>query len=242
MFVLLPWQSSLAAEYEGVLTWSKRVELSTPVSGVVQKVFAFPGQTVASGATLVQLDPRPFKADLKQAAAKVKSSNDHRLEMQRELERQTEMYNRTMLSEHELQIAKNNLVAAEAAHETAQALHTKARLKLEYSAIRAPFNAVVISMHATEGQTVITEMNPQILVVVAEAQRMLVRFSATNTVIRNLTIGQGMNVLVNGTSYQAKLHRIGLEPDPTSNTYPVDVIFDSGTTLLRAGQQAKVNW
>lgn len=242
VFITLTWQTANAVEYEGVLAWSKRVELSTPVSGVVQKVFAVPGQVVAKGDTLVQLDPRGFQADLKQAAARVKSSNDQRLEMQRELERQTEMYNRTMLSEHELQVAKNNLVAAEAAWETAQALHTKAKLKLEYSAIRAPFNAIVVSVHATEGQTVSAELTPPALVVVAEAQRMLVRFYATNAVIKGLAKGQGVNVQINADSYQGSIHTVSLEPDVSSNTYAVDVQFDSGKILLRAGQKAKVSW
>ena len=62
-------------EFEGVLGWSKRVELSPSVNGVVQKVFTQSGKLAAKGEVLVQLDPRSFKADLQYAKAKFKNSN-----------------------------------------------------------------------------------------------------------------------------------------------------------------------
>jgi len=97
-----------AEEFEAKLAWSKRVELSTPVNGIVHKVFSEPGKIVAKGEVLVQLDPRIFKADLKYAEAKLKNSNEQSLEAKRELVRQLDMYDREMLSEHDLQVAKNN--------------------------------------------------------------------------------------------------------------------------------------
>ena len=54
-----------AEEFDGTLTWSKRVELSTPVNGIVQKVFSQQGKIAAKGDVLIQLDPRAFKAELK---------------------------------------------------------------------------------------------------------------------------------------------------------------------------------
>ena len=135
----------VAEEFEGVLDWSKRVELSTPVNGIVQKVFSQTGKIAAKGEVLVQLDPRAFKADLKYAKAKFKNTNEQSLEAQRELDRQLDMYDRSMLSDHDLQIAKNNFTAAQSNYLQAQAALTKAKLNLEYSAIRAPFNAIVIN-------------------------------------------------------------------------------------------------
>ena len=55
------------------------------------------------------------------------------------------MYDRSMLSDHDLQIAKNNFTAAQSNHLQALASLTKAKLNLEYSAVRAPFNAIVIN-------------------------------------------------------------------------------------------------
>ena len=228
-----------AEELDAVLDWSKRVELSAPVSGLVQQVFAQPGKIVAKDEVLIQLDPRAFKADLKSAKAKLKNMDEHYQEAKRELERQADMYDRMMLSEHELQLAKNDLTSAQAQFDQAQSSLVKAKLKLEYSAVRAPFDAIVIKTVAVKGQVVAAEIAPPVLVVVAEAHRMLARFYATAEKLNNLALNQGVKVSVAGHSYQGKISIIALEPEK-SNGYAIDVVFDSKDILLIAGQKAKV--
>lgn len=231
-----------AEEFDAILGWSKRVELSTPVNGVVQKVFANPGKIVAKGEVLVQLDPRVFKADLKYAQAKIKNTNEQSLESKRELDRQMDMYDRSMLSEHDLQVAKNNFSSAQALYHQAQASLTKAKLNLEYSAIRAPFNAVVINSAAIKGQIVAAEVTPPTLVIVAEAHRMLARFYAVTDKVNSFIINQGVKVSVAGKSYQGKIFNIALEPDTVKDGhYAIDIIFDPKNKMLRAGQKATID-
>lgn len=232
----------IAEEFEATLSWSKRVELSTPVNGLVQKVFAQSGKIVANGEVLVQLDPRVFKADLKYAQAKFKNTEEQSLEAKRELDRQTDMYDRTMLSEHELQVAKNNFTAAQSEYLQAKSALTKAKLNLEYSAIRAPFDAVVISQLAVKGQVVASAMTPPVLVIVAEAKRMLARFYVTVDKVNDFMINQSAKVNVAGQLFQGKIINIALEPDKLkTGYYMVDVIFDSKDALLRAGQKGTVD-
>ena len=230
-----------AEEFAAVLSWSKRVELSTPVNGLVQKVFSQPGKIVAKGEVLIQLDPRIFKADLKFTKAKLKNASEQSLEAKRELDRQLDMYDRSMLSEHDLQTAKNNYTAAQSNHLQAQADLTKAKLNLEYSAVRSPFNAIVISSTAVKGQVVTSGITPPTLVIVAEAKRMLARFYAPNTKVNELVLNQGVKVNVDGESLQGKVLNIALEIEPSQLGYAVDVIFDSKGKVLRAGQKATVD-
>lgn len=230
-----------AEEFAAVLSWSKRVELSTPVNGLVQKVFSRSGKIVAKGEVLVQLDPRAFKADLKFAKAKLKNTNEQSLEAKRELDRQLDMYDRSMLSEHDLQTAKNNYTAAQSNYLQAQADLTKAKLNLEYSAIRTPFNAIVISSTAVKGQVVTSDLTPPTLVIVAEAKRMLARFYAPNAKVNEFSIGQDVKVNVTGEIYQGKVLNIALELEPSQLGYAVDVIFDSKDKVLRAGQNAIID-
>jgi len=234
---------AIAEEFEATLDWSKRVELSTPVNGLVQKVFVQPGNFVARGDVLVQLDPRVFKANLKFAKAKLTNTYEESKETERELDRQHDMFDRSMLSEHDLQTAKNHHTAAHSSYLQAQADLTKAKLNLEYSAIRAPFNAVVIHSNTVKGQVVISEtVAPPILVVVAEAKRMLARFYVVGTKANEIVLNQGVKVTVANNSYQGKVKSIALESEPSKQgLYAVDVIFDSKETLLRAGQKAIVS-
>lgn len=241
-FIIPLFFSSVVAaeEFDAVLTWSKRVELSTPASGVIQEVFAYPGSIVAKGEVLVQLDPRVFKADLKYAEAKVLNASGQYQEAKRELVRQTDMYDRSMLSEHDLQTAKNALTAARSELLQAESSLAKARVNLEYSAIRSPFNAIVINTSAAKGQVVASVMVPPVLVVVAEAYRMLARFKLTVDKLNNIVANQGVKVSVAGKTYQGKVVAVSLEPGK-DNAYAVEVIFDSEKDVLRTGQKAKVS-
>lgn len=231
-----------ADEFTATLQWSKRVELSTPVSGVVQKVFATPGTIVAKGEVLVQLDSRSYQADLKFAKANLANTDAISQEAKRELYRQNDMYERTLLSEHDLQVAKNNFTSAQSQFFQAQSALTKSKLNLEYSAVRAPFKALVINTTAVKGQIVVSELSPQILVVVAEAQRMQAKFYAPVDKVNEFTLNQGVTVTIAGEGYQGKIFNIGLEPSESKDGYyAVVVIFDSKDKVLRAGQKAKVN-
>jgi RND family efflux transporter MFP subunit len=232
---------AIAEEVDAVLSWSKRVALSTPVSGIVQKVFAESGKVVGEGDPLIQLSPRAFKADLKFAKAKRTSTYEQRQEARRELDRQVDMYERAMLSEHDLQVAKNNFIAAKARYQQAQSSLTKAKLNLELSTIRAPFNAIVINVKAVKGQVVASAVTPPILVVVAQAQKMLARFYIAIEKVNDFTLNQTVEINVAGRIYQGNILNISLEPDELkSDHYAVEVVFDTNNALLRAGQKVKI--
>lgn len=232
----------VAEDYEATLAWSKRVELSTPVNGLVKNVFAQVGKIVARGDVLIQLDPRKFKADLKYAKAKLRNTSEVYTEAKREMERQSDMYDRSMLSDHDLQVAKNDLTTANAEYLQAQASLTKAKLNLEYSAIHAPFNAVVLSKKAVKGQVVASQVTPPTLVVVAEANRMLARFYTSVSSVAAIEMNQGVKVTVAGKEYEGKIFEAALEPDELkAGQYAVDVIFDTEDSLLRAGQKASLS-
>ncbi len=230
-----------AAQSDAILSWVKRVELSTPVSGVVQKVFAEPGKIVARGDVLVQLDPRIFRAEYKLAKAKLDNTRAVKEEAKRELDRQQDMYDRTMLSDHDLQVAKNNFIAAEAQYHQARAALVKAKVNLEYSAIRAPFNALVISSRAVKGQVVASSMAPPVLVTVAKANRMQARLLVNESELSHYSPGQAAKVTVTGETFTGKISMISLEP-LQSGKYAVDVVFDSRDRILRAGQKAQIEF
>ena len=139
-------------------------------------------------------------------------------------------------------MAKNNYTAAQSDYLQSQAELTKAKLNLEYSAIRAPFNAIVIASTAVQGQVVASEISPPILVVVAEANRMLAKFYVASDKVNRLVLSQGVSINIAGKSFQGKLYSIALEQDKSKlGYYAVDVIFDSKKAALRAGQRATIS-
>lgn len=233
-----------AAEVTGTLQWVRRVELSTPVSGVISEVAVDNGDEVRQGQQLLNLDARGFTAAVRRAEAQVKSRKEARDEARRELARTTELYERTLLSDHELQLAKIALSTAEAELQTALADLTMARLELEYSRITAPFDGVILMRSAEIGQTVVTRLQSVPLLTLAETGRMLARIEVGEQELNLLQKGMELQVRVGGKSFRGTVQRLGMEPVIAAGgiaKYEADVVFEyPRNERLRAGQSAVV--
>lgn len=200
-----------ALELKAELDWAKRVEMGTPVKGVVQEIMVQPGQRVAEKEVLLRLDQRGFKSRVAGLKAQVAHFKAELLEAEREQERALELYDRTVLSEHELQVAKNNLIAARARYKMEQAELVQAELDLEYSSLRAPYDAVVVSRLVEVGQTVVPDLQPAILFVLADAAHMLARGHVAAGEITQITLGKEAEVEIDGQEYQGRVVNFGLE-------------------------------
>jgi len=124
LLMTLPVQ---AAELAAQLEWYERVELSTPVSGVVVRVTVEPGQSVRKGTLLLSLDPTLFKAGLAEAQADSTRLGEEQADAKKELGRANELYARTVSSTTELDASKLRDAKAAAQVAAAQARVTKAR-------------------------------------------------------------------------------------------------------------------
>ena len=234
---------SYAQQFDGVLEWSKRATLGTLSNGVVSTVLVDVGDRAKKGELLLELDPMVFEKRVKQTTVASKSANEHYQESKRERERAEELYNRTVLSDHDLQIAKNNEIRALAELEQARLQHEKARYDLKYSRITAPFNALVLQRQVQPGQVVTSDLQPLTLLTVAAADHMRARIKVKESDLQRLKMQQSAKVYVGSMTFNGKVVAIGFEPldsKDSPSTYPVDIEFDTGGEILRAGLSAKV--
>ena len=158
----------LAADLPAVVAWTQKVELGTLVSGVVAAVHVRPGQTVAGGDALVTLDDRGFKGEVSRHLAVYRHTQAALEEARREDERAIELYDRTVLSDFERNQAQIALQAARARAEEARADLIQARLDLERSVVRAPFDGMVLAVNVSPGQTIVSAWQSQPLVTLAD--------------------------------------------------------------------------
>lgn len=241
---MLAWFAPLpihAAELEARLQWSQRVELGTPVSGKIEQVLVDVGDHVKKGDVLLQLDRRGFRAEVQQAEAGVVQAQERRDEAKRELDRGQELFERTVISPHELQLVKIDYASSEAMLSEAKAKLQLAKLNLEYSVIQAPFQGVVIERDAEPGQTVVSRLQATPLLILANDTHMLARSQATLSAIGSHKVGDPATVLVDGREMSGKIKRIGLEPiaNASSDTYGLEVEFAVPENVqLRSGQAA----
>jgi RND family efflux transporter MFP subunit len=232
--------SANAAEYPAVLAWTQRVLLSTPVSGVVTSVPAVAGERVAEGQVLVQLDKRPFESALRKAGAQANKYRLNREEAQRELQRTRELYERTVISVHDLQVQEIAFAGADADYASARAELEAAQLHLEYATVKAPFAGLILEVSVAAGETVVNTQQATPMVTLARDRPMVAQARVAAAAAGALSPGQSATVEVDGQTYPAKVVLIGAEAD-ASGRYELSVSFDPGDAALRAGLPASID-
>jgi len=231
----------MAGDVDGQVSWSQRIELTTGVSGTIEKVKVTVGDRVTASESLLILDQELFKAALSRAQAKHKDASYKLKEAEREWDRARELYERTVLSDRDLQLAENALVAAQADMATAAAALTHAKHDFHDSVIRAPMNAVVIERQAEPGQTVVNRLQVTPLITVAATDSYLAQAAVSAEVASTLKKGVSVPVTVSGKRYPGTVYSVGFEPVGQDKAYPVSIQFSTATTTLRAGQSATIH-
>lgn len=218
-----------ATDLTGQLDWSQRVELSTPVSGLVDKVLVQPGQTVKKGDLLLALDAAVFKANLLEARSEVDRLVEEEADAQKDLERATELYARTVSSTTELDAAKLRLARASAQLAGARARQERARALLAQSEVRAPFDAVILERRAEPGMAVAGQCQPPSLLTVARADEIVARAPLPAERITQAGLGGQISVLVQGRAYPATLRAVQARSD---GQYSVEAVFSRPSSLM----------
>ena len=234
-------QALWAADVPATLQWSQRVELSTPVSGVVKAVNVDVGDQVKKGQVLLSLDSTIYQASVTEIHSEITRFKAEAEEAKRDLDRMQDLHERTVVATVELDQARLNLVKSQSKLDETRARLRQDQKALDDTSLRAPFDAVVILRDAEPGLSVVTGLQPQMLLTLARSGEMVARMELPSPQIDNLKTGQTVTVTVAGTRYTGKIKTLGLEPVQTKSgaVYSVDVIFPNKHPL-RAGTPAVV--
>jgi multidrug efflux system membrane fusion protein len=234
----------MARDLEAVTEWNNQVELTTPVSGMVGRINVDVGTKVKRGELLVELDQRGYQSKLAAAESRVEATSQQNEEAKRELNRALELYDRTLLSDHERKQAEIAAAVSDAAYREAEARLVEIRLQREYSRITAPFDGIVQSMHIQPGQAVVNRQAAVPLLTLIDSSRM----KAIAVVDEQSAIGlkQGMRVQVGvrGEWLDGAVHQLGLQPvsrDGNGSKYRLETVFPITAGMsIRAGERAVV--
>ncbi len=233
----------LAKDVQAVLDWRQRVELGTLVDGVVNKVNVTVGQHVNRGTLLVELDQREIQARLAWAEARAAAAKLQHDEARRELDRALDLYDRTLISDHERKQAEVDAAKADALVLMAEAELTHIRLKREYSRIKAPFDGVVIGIDIHQGQALVNQLQSLPVVTLVDSSRMKAVVQVSVDAANELKIGGAVKVGVRGEWIDGEISSIGLEPQANSDGsgYRMEVLFTPQELMqLRAGEPVVV--
>ncbi len=244
MLLMLTGSQSLLAmeQYTGTLHWGRQVELGIPVSGIVASINVNVGDQVKKNQKLLNLDQRFFRAKVQQAKADVARTQQTKLEAQREHERAKVLYDRMVLSNKDMLQAESAYLQANAAYESAKAGLQQVKLDQTYSQLRAPFEGMIAKRKVEVGQTIVSRLQADPLIMLVENKRMIARIKAPVAELNRFKIGKTASVQVGELEFVGEISMVGMEPlmNESGTYYDVDVRFLSKGKFLRAGQVATV--
>lgn len=225
------------AEVPGRVDWARVVDVGTPVSGRVVRVPAEVGERVDAGQILVDLDPRPFQIAVTRARVQVAGAEPRRAEAERERDRAEELYDQTLLSDHERELARIEFAAADAAYQVARADLERARLDLEYATVRAPTPGLILERLVEPGETVVNGVQGQVLVRLATLDRLRVRAPVDAAQAVTVRPGSEVRVTADGARYSARV--VGVAP-AGDGRYVVAADFVADDALALWGRPVQV--
>lgn len=235
-----------AEEFDAVIDYSPRVELSLPVSGIVDKVTVSAGQQVKKGEIMISLDQAPFKADRELMQSHVTFQQARLTESTRDLKHQQELYDRTVLSSVELENAELRVKRDSALLASARARFARADYDFSVSQLRAPFDASVMTVSVNEGQAINNAFQSKTLISLVRQGYYVARFNAAAGQLEKLKIGMPVKVVTSDARYPAKISAVvyqRVNKDTGINneaTYSVEAGFLTEGDSMPVGKKASV--
>lgn len=149
-----PQAVNLALDLPGRIAATRVAEVRARVAGIVLSRHFQEGSDVTAGQLLFRIDPAPMKAALSRAEGELARTEATLAETRAVLERYTPLAKVEAVSEQELDTAKANFKAAQAARQAAWADVETARLNLDYTTVKAPISGRIGKALVTEGALV----------------------------------------------------------------------------------------
>lgn len=245
----LSGNSVFAADYEAMIDFAPRIELSVPVSGVIKTVNVASGQRVAKDDVLLSLDPVPFKAEKDLAQSRVTALQTLLTESQRDLKHQQELFDRTVLSLVELQDAELREKRDRAQLESARAQLIQAAYAFESSRLIAPFDALVLSVHVNQGQFVNNSQQSTPLITLVRSGQYQANLHLPIEMLNKIKIGQNVSIKSKDKEYTGKISSIDYQSvvnadttdDTTDKKFVITAIFSSQDSTMPVGNTANIH-
>ena len=176
---------TLNTEYTAKLRGRQYVEIRPQVSGLSTEIRINEGDAVHKGQILFVIDQVPYKAALETAIANVKSAEAQLATAKLTADSKEQLYKENIVSDFDLQSARNTLAAAEAALAQASAQEINARNNLSYTEVKSPVDGVASMIQYRVGALVSSSITEP-LVTVADTEQMHAYLSLSEVDILDL--------------------------------------------------------
>lgn len=224
----------------------KNVEIHARIAGLMEKVLVNEGQTVKKGQVLFKLSDAELQIELLKAQATLKTAQaDMRLASVEVKQMQT-LFNKKVVADNELEIAKAKFEATEAKVAYAQAETNAIIQQISFTTISAPFDGIIDKIPLKEGSLV---QNGFLLTTVSELDEIYAYFSIPeNKYFQWISDKRLENkrkielILPNGTKYkyQGELETADGEIDKQTGSIQYKAKFVNPEGLIKHGTSGKL--
>ena len=221
---------SLSTGLTGTVEPSDVVYVYAKASGDVTDVLVKAGDTVAAGDVLLEIDTEQVEtARNSMEAAEVSLS-----EAQSNLNRMQILYAGGDLSDQEYEQYVNRVTSSRLQYESAKLAYDR---QMEYSRVTAPINGKVESCDIEVHDRV--SQSSQLCVIAGEGEKR-VSFYVTERMKDNISEGDELTIMKNGSSYQAYISEISSMVDSATGLFKVKAELKN-TDAIATGSTVKLN-
>lgn len=226
-------------ELDASLAWAGQYRYGFVVNGVVDKVISA-GAKVKKSQSLANLDREPFNYKLKQSQALMNKIEPLVLDAKLEFDHANELFERTVLSEVELQKIKGKYqsLAAEKAVENAKL--QAARWELKRAVLKSKEEAYVIYSNVLPGMIISDENKSDVYIELASVGRASAIALLSIEQKIQLKLESTVEVEIDGDKMPASIHSIAMQPDK-NNLYQVVAVFNYAR-MIEPGKKLKLSF
>jgi membrane fusion protein, multidrug efflux system len=222
----------------GELRAAREATIRSELGGSVTQVAVEEGQAVRAGTLLARIEAQTLEDARASAQSSVRSAENQLSVARREEERAEKLVTAGALPARDLDIARNNLSAAEAQLADARSRLVGANKQLGDAVLTSPINGVVARRTVNHGDIVTTGSE---LFVVIDPSSMRLEASVPSESLSELKLGATVDFEVRGydQKFQGKIERIAPQADPTTRQVPIYVAIPNAGGRLVAGLYAE---
>lgn len=243
----------LQSLYSATIEGRQDVDILPQVGGTITSINVREGDHVQKGQTLFIIDQVPYQAALRTAEANLQAAEAALATAQLTMKSTQKLYDQQVVSDFDLQKAKNDLLSAKASVAQMEAQVVNAQNNLSYTVVKSPSNGVVGELPYRQGALVSSSMATP-LTTVSDNSTLYVYYSIKESDVINLVRTYGsldaaaknmpeVNLVLNdGTTLPetGRVETISGVINTSTGSAQVRAVFPNTTGLLHSGSSGNV--